>query len=104
MTSEQEARQMAAKGTNNRPTPPPQQQSPAQREQAIQFMQMLAGRGQEYVPVLKSLKQIGVKPKTMTVMVGDEPTDCIVIPVQELMSKEWAHMSGQEDETEQEKS
>jgi hypothetical protein len=63
-------------------------------------MQMLAGRGQEYVPILKSLRQIGVEPKIMTVMVGDEPTDCIVIPQMELMSKEWAHMSG----TEQEKS
>jgi hypothetical protein len=100
MTNEQEARRMAAKGSNNRPTPSstPVPVDDAQREQALKFIEMLAGRGQEYVPILKSLKAIGIEPKVMTVMIGDEPTDCIVISQQELMSKEWARLSGQETE------
>lgn len=96
---------MSGRSSNSKTPPQQPPVDPAQREQAIKFMQMLAGnRQQEYTPILKSLKQIGVEPKSMTVMVGDEPTDCLVIPLQELMSKEWAHMSGQESNTEQENS
>jgi hypothetical protein len=85
--------------SNNRPTPPATPPvDEAQREQAMKFMQMLAGKGQEYVPILKSLRQIGIEPKIMPVMIGDEPTDCLVIPQHELMLKEWSRMSGQEQE------
>lgn len=93
---EQEARHMAAKGSNSQPTPPPLDD--VQREQAMKLMQMLAGRGQEYVPILKSLRQIGIEPRIMPVTLGDEPVDCLVIPQHELMLKEWARLSGQEQE------
>lgn len=86
---------MSANSRNPAPSPP---MDDHQREQAMKFMQMLAGRGQEYVPILKSLRQIGIEPKIMPVTIGDEPVDCIVIPQQELMNKEWARMSDQEQE------
>lgn len=67
----------------------------AQRAQAMEFLQKIMGAkaGGGYTPILKALKQIGITPKTMPVMIGDEPEDCLVIPVSELMSKEWKHMS-----------
>lgn len=84
-------------GRNKAANPAEQSVDTAQREQAMKFMQMLAGKSQ-YVPILKALKEIGVKPRKMAVMIGDEPMDCIVIPEQELMSKEWAHMCDNDNE------
>lgn len=54
------------------------------------------GREDKYVPVTKSLKQIGLEPKIMDIMVGEEPVQCFVIPCQELVYKEWQHMTGGE--------
>ena len=77
------------------PNPAEQAVNAHQREQAMQLLKMMAGNNNspQYQPVLKSLKAIGVKIRKMTVMVGEEPEDCIVIPVQELMSREWAHLN-----------
>jgi hypothetical protein len=71
--------------------------TPEQFEAFGKLAQMLKGaRGeQEYTPVLKALKSIGVEPAIMTVMIKDEPIECVVIPVDELRNKEWLHMSGQ---------
>ena len=68
----------------------------AQREQAMQLFKMLAGNRNQYQPIIKSLKQLDIQPLIMTVTVGDEPTDCLVIPIAVLMQKEWEHMN---DET-----
>jgi hypothetical protein len=71
--------------------------TPEQFEAFGKLAQMLRGaRGdQEYVPVLKALASIGVEPEIMTVMLSDNPTECIVVPVEELRNKEWLHLSGQ---------
>lgn len=52
------------------------------------------GRLQNYTSVLKSLEQIGLEPKTMLLNIGDQTVDCIVIPIQDLVFKEWQYMSG----------
>ena len=72
----------------------------AQREQALRFLQMMAGKGgaTAHQPILKSLKDIGVKIRKMTVMIDDKPEECIVVPLQELMSKEWAHINEMTEE------
>jgi hypothetical protein len=67
--------------------------TPEQLEAFGRITKMLRG-SQEYVPIIKELEQIGVEPKFMTVILGEEPTECIVIPLNELMHKEWMHMSG----------
>lgn len=46
-----------------------------------------------YVPVLKSLEQIGLEPKMMQVLIGEDPVQCFVIPCQDLVYKEWQHMT-----------
>jgi hypothetical protein len=55
-----------------------------------------AGRkpGGSYTPIMKALEQIGIEPKVMPVMIGDMPIDCVVIPAQELLVKEYAILSG----------
>lgn len=68
----------------------------AQRAQAMEFMQKLMTAG-GYTPILKSLHNIGVEFKTEPV----GGVESIVIPVADLMAKEWRHMS--EIETLQEK-
>lgn len=65
----------------------------AQREQAMKLFHLLAGQHQQYQPIIKSLKQLGIQPLIMDVTVGDEPTECLVIPVAILMRKEWEHMN-----------
>lgn len=71
----------------------------AQRQQAMEFLQkimMAKGAGPQYMPIIKALSTIGVEPKVMDVMLGDEPEECLVIPLTELMSKEWRYMSEME--------
>ena len=71
----------------------------AEQEKAMRLIQMLANGGQQqYKPILKSLKEIGITPVTMPVMLGDEPKDCLVIPVDQLMGAEWKHMSGMDED------
>lgn len=47
-----------------------------------------------HAPILKSLETIGVEPRVLDVMIGDESVECFVIPTQELIFKEWRHMTG----------
>jgi hypothetical protein len=56
---------------------------------------MKGSQKQEYIPVMKSLEAIQVDYKIIDVMLGDEPTECVVIPLKDLMYREWCHMSGQ---------
>lgn len=55
---------------------------------------LFKGREAPYTSVLKSLEQIGLEPRMMDIMIGDEPVSCFVIPVQDLVFKEWQRMSG----------
>lgn len=65
------------------------------REAVSGLAKALGGsRTTAYTPIGKSLEAIGLQPKRMFVTVGDEPVDCIVIPVEDLMRLEWLHMGG----------
>lgn len=56
--------------------------------------ELLKGKGPQYVPVTKSLEAIGLVPSIEMVSVGGaDPVQCMVIPVQELVFKEWQHMT-----------
>jgi hypothetical protein len=46
-----------------------------------------------YVPVLTSLEQIGLNPRLMQIRTGEELKQCFVIECQELIYKEWKHMT-----------
>lgn len=68
----------------------------AQRQQAMEFLQRMMTGGQGgYVPIMKQLGIIGIKPHTLNVTLpGDDVSqECLVIPVSELMEREWKHMS-----------
>jgi len=52
------------------------------------------GATARYTPVGKSLGDLGIEPKIMDIMLGDEPVECMVIPLKELIYKEWYKMSG----------
>lgn len=52
------------------------------------------GRPVPYTPIGKSLEALGLEPKVMDIMIGDEPVECLVIPLNELMQREWQHMGG----------
>ena len=69
------------------------EQQRAQALSAIQKLSNVMGQ-QQQKPILKLLREMGIEPKYMTVVVGDVPTDCVVIPKQELMSKEYAYLAG----------
>lgn len=79
---------------NTRPQMSGQQQPPSPEQiQALgKLAELLKGMKPEYTPITKSLESIGIEPNVMTVMIGETPTECIVIPVQELMHKEWLRM------------
>jgi hypothetical protein len=70
-------------------TPTPEQMQAFAKLASI----MRGSQKQEYTPVLKSLEAIGVEYKVIDVMLGDVPTECVVIPLQDLMYREWSHMS-----------
>jgi hypothetical protein len=78
---------------NTRPFPP-QPPTQEQLEAFGKIARLLKGAQPEYVPVSKSLEAIGIRPKIMDIMIGDDPTECMVIPLAELIRKEWEHMSG----------
>jgi len=82
---------------NTRPFPP-QPPTQQQLEAFSRLTQILKGGPQEYVPVLKSLDKIGADYKITDVKLGDETVECVVIPLSELMYREWTHMSGQSSE------
>jgi hypothetical protein len=75
--------------------PVPNQPTDEQRQIAADFVKhLIQGRtGQfSYKPIIKALAEIGIEPNIMTVMIGDDPIDCLVIPTQELMTKEYKYM------------
>lgn len=85
--------------TNNA-LPNPAERAAQQKEGAQALVdagkQLLQGRQrqQPYQPIGKSLEAIGMEARIMDVMIGDEPVQCLVIPVDELMRKEWMRMGG----------
>ena len=87
------ARRRAARGDMNNPLSEEQQREQV-REAGKGLAQLFKGREQPYTPVTKSLDQIGLEPRIMDVMIGEEPVQCFVIPCQELVYKEWQHMTG----------
>lgn len=80
---------------NTRPFQQGQTPTPEQFEAFGKLAQMLKGAKSEYMPIMKALEAIHVDYKIIDVMLGDVPTECLVIPLQDLMYREWSHMSGQ---------
>lgn len=80
----------------NGQNPAEQHVNQAQQAQALAALQRLSTimRPQEKTPILKALAEMGVDVKYMTVMIGDIPIDSVVIPLQELMLKEYQYLSG----------
>jgi hypothetical protein len=54
----------------------------------------------EYMPIMKALETINVDYKVIDVMFGDNLVECVVIPLKDLMYREWAHISGQQPQRE----
>lgn len=73
---------------------PPQPPDPQQLEAMGRLMSVLRGMQPEYVPITKALESIGIDPLVDTVVLQNGPTECLIIPVEELMKKEWLRMSG----------
>jgi hypothetical protein len=69
--------------------PPNQQQ-----QDAVKKLGGLFNKERPYTPLAKSLEAAHIKPRVMDIMLGEEPVECLVIPVQELIYKEWKHMTG----------
>jgi hypothetical protein len=72
------------------------QQPPSQEQ--IESLTKLAGllRGmqtQTYMPITKSLEAIGIELRTETISINGELIECLVIPLDELMRKEWQRMT-----------
>lgn len=88
------ARRKAARGDMNNPLNDEDQRAQV-REAGKGIAQLFQGREKPYTPVTKSLDQIGLEPKIMDIAMGSgDPVQCFVIPVQELVYKEWQHMTG----------
>lgn len=45
-------------------------------------------------PIVKALEELGIEIRLKPVMIGEETVDCLVIPAQELLIKEYQAMSG----------
>lgn len=75
-------------------TPLQDQPDPRQQELAGKLAGMFKGRQAPHEPIVKSLEKIGLNPKVMPVTIGGEPVDCIVIPIELMMLKEYQYMSG----------
>lgn len=76
---------------------PQQQLTDEQRRQAMELIQNLANakaQANAHKPIISALGDLGIEVRVMTVMIGEEPTDCLVIPTQELLMKEYEKMSG----------
>lgn len=59
-------------------------------------LQDLFGRPkpEPYTPIGRSLAAIGIPPRRMDVEVDGATVECLVIPVVDLMYREWMHMTG----------
>lgn len=66
------------------------------------FAGLLGGGKKNYIGVHKSLETIGMIPKVMHVTIADEPIECLVIPMDELIVKEWKYLTGYTVPSEQE--
>lgn len=55
---------------------------------------LFSGKPPTHMPILKALGNLGIEVRIKTVMIGEQPTDCVVIPTQELLVKEYALLSG----------
>jgi hypothetical protein len=87
--------------------PPGKEATPEQKEALGKLGNLFKGRVAQYQPILKSLEMIGIEQQIMTVMIADVPVECIIIPLQELIFREWRQLSGstlqpQREETESE--
>jgi hypothetical protein len=67
---------------------------PGQQEAMNRLAGLFKGKTPAHEPIIKSLEKLGVNPKVMPIMLGDEAIDCLVIPVDLLMMKEYQYMSG----------
>lgn len=80
--------------------PPPSGQpskepvSAEQKEALAKLGNLFKGRAPQYQPILKSLEMLGIEQNIMTVMIADVPVECLVIPLQELIFREWRQLSG----------
>jgi hypothetical protein len=73
--------------TNQNPPPPPKENPLAK------FFQQ---KEKAYTPVTESLEQIGLEPIITDINLDDKIVECLVIPVQDLIYKEWRHMTKSE--------
>ena len=91
---------------NTRPFQGPQQPQQPPSPETIEALSKLATLFKDlkpdYIPITKSLEMIGIVPKIMEVMFGDDLTECLVIPVDVLMHKEWLRMTGRESQPQSE--
>lgn len=70
--------------------------SPEQKEAMGRLGNLFGGgksRQKPYMPVLEALETIGIEPKFMSVMIGDESVQCLVVPTQDLVYKEWQYLT-----------
>jgi hypothetical protein len=70
----------------------------AKKQEAGKGLKDLFGMGgkprkQAHTPVLTSLETIGLEPRLMQIMIGEEAVQCFVIPCQDLIFKEWSYMT-----------
>jgi hypothetical protein len=82
---------------NNDTRPFQQGKAPTQEQLAAfeRLTKMLKGGG-EYVPIMKTLKSLGVTHKIQDVVIdgSNSPTECICIPLSDLRDAEWNHING----------
>lgn len=52
------------------------------------------GKQPQHRPIMKSLEDLGIRPHIMSVQLGSQTTTCIVVPVDELVTKEYQKLSG----------
>lgn len=66
-----------------------------QKKQITQFIQMLMDKLKpQHKPILNSLKELGIPTRVKSTVINGTQMDCLVIPIDELMRKEYMHMSG----------
>lgn len=56
--------------------------------------QLFQPKEKPHTPIVKSLEALGIEVRVMVVMIGDTPMNCLVIPAQELLVREYQLMSG----------
>lgn len=80
------------------------QPDPAQRAQAMEFLQKIMqakGGAPAYTPIMKALKQIGVEPIKEVIEMEGKDVECLIIPMDSLVKAEWKHMSELDEINEQ---